>query len=609
MKSTCLILLCTSIFSFLSAQNLIHNGSFEDHRDLDCMNCHLSSRPLSYLLPNWDRLNSHPFICDCDYQKNRSEKRENICQYQENLKAFDGCTMAEMAYMPNCLDYKHETRGCAAYLGTELLQPLERGKKYRVSFWLYIKTPDDLDYAQHIGFMPFQEKIRNQNGAMLKQNIFQIDTVIYEKWYQVSWEIQSTCEQKFIVFGVFKGDNSPQVHSLAHRNLYYIDLVEVIEIEQAKQEEIILFCKPKVNSQAPIVESVEGFNCYFESGKANLSPDCKSVIASFATRAKEKPKTTFLITGHTDNLGKNHTILSQERIDSVSYYLHQIHQLPPVRFINIPMGNSYADQSAISEKDRRVEIVQTDYELPMVVYRNLIDYIQAEQYIQAFKALRIWLNLSNIEDQILLFYDPRLEKLRSLSQWEGVVTKVHKTYQKEYKANAKLTFQLDSLWAEDQKYRTLSYYIENLRVYLPEIDTIEALWKVSFEADSTTFVMQDQNNLSALQFLIGEEKWIKQSTTSERAALANFYIIQHSSDTDLMEHSLPILKERCEQGEANWLHYAMLYDRRKILLNLPQRFGTQYRILKDDTKELFPLENEEMINIWRDKIGLPPIER
>lgn len=44
------------------------------------------------------------------------------------------------------------------------------------------------------------------------------------------------------------------------------------------------------------------------------------------------------------------------------------------------------------------------------------------------------------------------------------------------------------------------------------------------------------------------------------------------------------------------------------MMDLPQKYGTQFRIQSDGTKELLPLEDPKKVNIWRNEIGLSEIE-
>jgi len=62
----------------------------------------------------------------------------------------------------------------------------------------------------------------------------------------------------------------------------------------------------------------------FDSGKANIKPELRSVLDSFANGLKDDPSTRVRIVGHTDNTGSDaiNNPLSEERAVSVRNYLH-----------------------------------------------------------------------------------------------------------------------------------------------------------------------------------------------------------------------------------------------------------------------------------------------
>jgi outer membrane protein OmpA-like peptidoglycan-associated protein len=61
----------------------------------------------------------------------------------------------------------------------------------------------------------------------------------------------------------------------------------------------------------------------FDSGKANIKPELRSVLDSFANGLKDDPSTRVRIVGHTDNTGSDaiNNPLSEERAVSVRNYL------------------------------------------------------------------------------------------------------------------------------------------------------------------------------------------------------------------------------------------------------------------------------------------------
>lgn len=66
------------------AQNLIQNGSFENHQSLDCLSCHQEAANFAATMNQWQSLNTgSPFICDCHYKKNAGEVKNRWCRFDK----------------------------------------------------------------------------------------------------------------------------------------------------------------------------------------------------------------------------------------------------------------------------------------------------------------------------------------------------------------------------------------------------------------------------------------------------------------------------------------------------------------------------------------------
>jgi len=145
------------------------------------------------------------------------------------------------------------------------------------------------------------------------------------------------------------------------------------------------------------------------------------------------------------------------------------------------------------------------------------------------------------------------------------------------------------------------------------MDSFEKRFYVHYYADLDSItdecVAFDQEHFKALKKIIGDSGWPKSSEIGERATYSAFLILSHSNDSSAMAQYLPIIENRCSEGEAEWKHYIMLYDRLQVMRNLPQRFGTQYKPPKspDENLELFPLENPDKVNEWRKRFGIEPL--
>jgi hypothetical protein len=346
-----------------------------------------------------------------------------------------------------------------------------------------------------------------------------------------------------------------------------------------------------------------------------LSPSARKSLDSFALRVKNFPLAAFTIAGNTDNSGNGHKLLSKMRVQNSIKYLEQRHNIKSFRFLELYLGDSNPTASNDSENgrkiNRRVDIRQTSSEFSDILYRNLLLAVFNRDFNKSYDLLNIWLHTCKEQKKLYVLFDPRLDPLKSDPKWKNLVYKKIKETYSVYKKPVQ-SFLLDSLGKEDQKCRTLNRYIENLNSYYEPVDSFEKRFDVSFSSDTITdqCEAQDEARYRSLKKLIGEKEWPRSSDIGERAAKCAFLILTHSTDSSAIAQYLPFIEKRCVEGEAEWIHYAMLYDRLQVMRNLPQRFGTQYKpppALNGDL-ELFPLENRDKVNQWRKEIGIEPLK-
>jgi outer membrane protein OmpA-like peptidoglycan-associated protein len=104
----------------------------------------------------------------------------------------------------------------------------------------------------------------------------------------------------------------------------------------------------------------------FEHGKADLLPDAVLDLQKLGQLIRRNPKSTFIISGHTDHTGtyEGNLILSQQRADAVRYWLVSNLGIDPARITTIGKADTEAfpdlgPDKSIEEQapNRRVEIV------------------------------------------------------------------------------------------------------------------------------------------------------------------------------------------------------------------------------------------------------------
>lgn len=91
--------------------------------------------------------------------------------------------------------------------------------------------------------------------------------------------------------------------------------------------------------------------------------------------------------------------------------------------------------------------------------------------------------------------------------------------------------------------------------------------------------------------------------------LAIFYVIQHAAIKKKIEY-LPLIKAAVLEKALEPKCLAMLEDRIAVWSGRPQKYGTQMGRTQDNKVEfLYPIENPNEVNLLRQKIGLPPLEK
>ena len=148
------------------------------------------------------------------------------------------------------------------------------------------------------------------------------------------------------------------------------------------------------------------------------------------------------------------------------------------------------------------------------------------------------------------------------------------------------------------------------QAYYDDIKLVEKKIGMHSSVSNTLWQMKikiNEKNQSDLIELIEKKGWPKSSEVGGRAASSAFLIIQHS-DSEKQKKYLPIIKSLCEQKEASWSSYALMYDRIQISMNKPQKYGSQITFNNaKNTYELSPLEDETMVDEWRKEMGLQPL--
>ena len=594
-----------------SQGNLLLNGGFEAHGEQKCLACNTLYGQYPALVYNWDNGGWACILCDKDYKRTSDDNK--MGNPFDKLSPKDGKAMIEMSYAPGC--YALE---CATYLSSRTIKPMRVGQLYETSFWLYIESTrrEDPDWANHIGIalLPQNLKVHGLSGKKLILPPLSIDTIIYDKWYQVKWRVRPLCTSNYLMIGIFGDDHWPASKSYANVR-YYIDNVKVLEIleQSAVGDSSIYYCSRYDPKTLGIPPQMDNQILLFKNKAFDLTAEHKEVLDSFALFAKEYTELVFELSGHTDSIGTDNLALSHNRVQSVYNYLTDVQNLPPFRLIALSKGGNNPFRPNSTEEgrkmNRRVEIRQSNLNLPMMFYRNALKSVAVQNYAEAFKWLNKWLinpNRGGSGGRIILLFDPRLEILRKDIIWSSVEKKIRDEYRSfKYPGYAFLldSLRLDEFRASGVLTMSVQRGLNSLPGYIPDWDSV--LYELPVMPEE---ILQKKYkaHFSILRTILGKVGWPKKSEFGESACDVAFNMLLNSNELLEWLEWLPVIQKTCEEGEAPWIYYAMLYDQCNLALGKPQRYVTDVGYLENGDLMIKHWEGDEnSVNDYRAKIGLP----
>jgi len=595
------ILFLQTAASLATGQNLIRNGSFEQHGTIECMSCYHTNGKYPAVVHHWDNGNWGGLLCDRDYKQNAQDKMFDTCPF-DRIAPQEGKVMVNMMYSST----PRGTPGWAAHLTGQTTRTMQVGHMYEVSFWLYVERNQkcaDPDWPKRIGIALLPQKVLLTNlTATRNLPYLPVDTVVYDRWYPVRWRVRPLCTSKFLAIGVFEDKRWATGHGYENVQ-YFLDNVSVIEIpaDSVAVDSAEYYCsryEPKNNPG--LVPYMDRTNLYFETDASDLTPAHWAALDSVAAFAKRYPELVFEISGHTDSIGSDNQGLSEKRAQAVLHYLTGTHQLQAFRFIPMAKGGSAPAGSNSTEEgrrqNRRVEIRQVQIGLDGMFYRNALLALSENRSADAFAFLNKWL-LKTQQSKVIVLFDPRFETLHKDKRWAVLAQKIRDGYRKfKYPEYA---FRIDSLGHDD------------LRV------TGELAWEFcEMSPDSAAFILPRmpqavveqklREHFVAFRPILDKIGWPKRSEFGTVTASAAFILLQHSMDSAAYVRWLPVLEKNCEEGEASWMSYAMLYDRCQLIAGKPQRYGTHVISLGNGKFRMEPWDGDaNTINSHRARIGLP----
>lgn len=364
-KSVSYIKILFFLFSIpLFSQNLVQNPSFENTK-----RCSEIIGAFDHNVINW----TSPTFGTSDLFNSCTKGQVGIpYNYNGLQQPKDGNNYAGF--------YLHSDDNYREYVQVELSKKLEKGKKYKVSFFVSLAENSDfaiknIDYllsANELSTSIFREMSERQ---LIKNNVrnFKIHKIENDRYYdnKSTWtmlfsEFTAQGNEKYLTIGNFLKNSKTEKFLVSNKNrnnmsYYYIDLVSLQDAnwEESRPKEIVIKTK-KDDITIALNKDYTFQNVIFDFNSWELSREAKMEINTVYSYLLENQNTKIIISGHTDNVGNTefNQTLSEKRAKSVSDY-----------FINLGLNKSrisfvgYGSEKPITtnetengrNKNRRVE--------------------------------------------------------------------------------------------------------------------------------------------------------------------------------------------------------------------------------------------------------------
>ncbi|MGB7394817.1 MAG: OmpA family protein [Pricia sp.] len=280
------------------------------------------------------------------------------------------------------------------YLQAELLETLESGKEYRISF--YISLAERSDFAvREFGVLFAKDKLeihikkelskghwyRQKGNAYnymeIRYTQFYSDT---EDWVEISTRFTAKGTERFLILGNFennartrKFETKPDAKQGAY---YYVDRVKVLPTEGIDHTEAKITIESDSNTVTNsekknfTLDTIHTFqNVFFEFDRSTIPTTGRPELQRIFDYLKAHPEYHITIKGHTDSMGTAvyNRQLSTERAKAVANQLMDM-GISKSRITwkgegdNIPMTTNNTDEGR--RKNRRVEFVISNPNTP-----------------------------------------------------------------------------------------------------------------------------------------------------------------------------------------------------------------------------------------------------
>lgn len=471
--------------SKLHAQNLLINGDFEYYNICDTNSIKQGSWNNIYATKFWKALNFRTGYANT-----------NLSSYPNHynfIKAHQGNGMAQIYFGERCpwyltLPENQDKIGCTDYLIQKLHPALEFGEIYEVRYWLYIPTDDrqEENFAKSFGFcLGLEYPQFNGIECMLNNDFFPIDSIIYDRWFEVKKLIRAQCDLQYFILGLFRTEDFPKLYrgnSYPPEPFFLIDDISITRFDKHHSYLDSIDATPYCKYYKKQLRNQQFINqktvLHYDLDSFNITKKHQLIIDEFLKQFKTLKNASIEIIGYTDNKGHDNKNLSNVRATTVSDYI--IMRDSSTKDLILSYG--MADQNPIGTNDlatgrqqnRRVEIKVSNLTHNQILYRNILREIELNHVDLAIRMYCYWITRVSMHDVSISRTDQRIAILKN-QKYKAAIQRAILS-KKLRVANKNLALTIDSLGVEDQKYRHYGLY-NSIAGKIVELDTLISLVK------------------------------------------------------------------------------------------------------------------------------------
>lgn len=278
-----------------------------------------------------------------------------------------------------------------SYVYTKFTCPLEKGKQYKLSF--YLNSSKRTFYNIDFYFSEKEPATHGFDTNELKPSVtitpYFIEAEIKQGWQAIEYSFTATADAGFCLIGNMGKEILPYKEAdkmSSSGNVYYFldeiklnpvlsqhpcesyqENIDKMYAQNYRHTDFVIVDREEKKSVKPlfVIDTITVPAAFFETGKAFLKPAFQKLMDSLTLAMPLKKIAKIEIIGYTDNKGlpENNVLLSVARAEAVKdYILHKMPQYNDIIFISGKgQENPVAENNTETgrSKNRRVEIILT----------------------------------------------------------------------------------------------------------------------------------------------------------------------------------------------------------------------------------------------------------